>query len=127
MSILGKRTTSWSRTEELDEAGEKKLAENEEKEGPIAAVVVVGVGGENRTGEEDEQRILLETGGGDEDEEEACKSSKKFDLLPQTMADMLCLQQELVSILFPLNFYLLPSSPFSHADQPPEFSILKIF
>lgn len=125
MSILWKRTTSWSRTEELDEAGEKELAENEEKEGPIAAVVVVGVGGENRTGEEDEQRILLETGGGDEDEEEACKSSK--NLLPQTMADMLCLQQELVSILFPLKFYLLPSSPFSHADQPPEFSILKRF
>ena len=47
-------------------------------------------GGENLTGEEDEQRILLETGGGDVEEGDDCKSSKKFDLLPHNIADMLC-------------------------------------
>lgn len=85
-------------------------------------MVVVEVGGENRTGEEDEQRILLETGGGDEDEEEDCKSSKKFDLLPQTMADMLCSKQELVSVLFLLSIFIsFLLHPFSHTDPPPNF------
>lgn len=92
-----------------------KLTEKDEKAPPAAA------GGENRTGEEDEQRILLETGDGGEGEDD-CKSSKKFDLLPQTMADMLCLQQEFVSLLFlPSIVFLL--HPFFHADPPPKLSI----
>lgn len=45
-------------------------------------------GGENRTGDEEEQRIRLETG--ELDDEDDGISSKKDDLFPHTIADMLC-------------------------------------
>lgn len=124
LSISGKRRMRWSRADEFNEVppGDKLvlwwLQEKWWKEAPVPApppptkAAAADLGGENRTGEEEEeeQRILLEeTGGGDDDEDGDCKSSKKFDLLPHTMADMLC--RRLQSLQLTLFFLPLPTLP----------------
>ena len=79
--MSGKRAERWSRAEKCDEKDDKLNGDWEEDGDPA-----VGLGGENRTGDEEEQRILLATGGDDG------RSSKKDDLFPHTIADMLCAQ-----------------------------------